>query len=386
MASFSRFDVDERVIDVSHESGIRKTDSVSGLECFCSDNPPNNNFEMNIRGCIFEGKILILKSLPYAFVYKFNGKNPEDEEDDDFTSLYDEEKIGDFSKYKCTLMKEGTVVRIFNHRNVWYITTHRKIDAFKSKWGNVSFGEIFEKFLIQKTRKTLKEFYEILDKDKIYHFLVGTTNTTRIVSPEYSDISLLCCMDKNFKEIKDETMKDWYPKEFKFENLKSAVEFVKQLEFPFDSGFGLYLTSSEKSIKIINVEYEEISSIRHNLPSIPFAYIHNVFDIEKKQQFRQLYKDFTETFDFYDQEIKDILPDLREKYFRRYAKKEDYKLPPNEHNILYHIHGIYLETKQVIQESHIIEALKKVPASNINQIISQRKQKKKFLEKQQSPK
>ncbi len=31
---------------------------------------------------------------------------------------------------------EGTLIRIFYFNDKWIITTHRKLDAFKSKWGS----------------------------------------------------------------------------------------------------------------------------------------------------------------------------------------------------------------------------------------------------------
>ena len=36
---------------------------------------------------------------------------------------------------------EGTLIRMFNFDDKWYVTTHRKLDAFRSKWaGKTSYG------------------------------------------------------------------------------------------------------------------------------------------------------------------------------------------------------------------------------------------------------
>lgn len=362
MASFSRTEIENRMVDGVSDTGIRKTDDYKGLECFCSDNPPTNDFEKNIRGYIFYGNNLILKSLPYAETYSSDSV------------------VGNLSDYTITLMKEGTSIRVFNFKNEWFITTHRKIDAFKSKWGRESFGEIFETNILKKTGKNLKDFLSTLNKDHSYIFLVGTTETTRIVSPSYQDIILLSCMDKLGNVIKSQILDDWYLEELYFQNINDILDYVKSLRDPFVEGYGLFLFSKSKSFKIINQKYSKLSDLRNNLPSIPFAYIHNVFDAERKNMFRQLYPYFKTDFDFYDIEIKDIAKDLLSKYFRRYIKKEKFIVSKHEHNILYHIHGIFLSTKNFIKEDQVIEAFSKVPPANINKIISERKMAKKLKE------
>ena len=45
--------------------------------------------------------------------------------------------------------QEGSLLRVFSVNSKWYITTHRKLDAFRSKWSSrKSFGEQFVDALV----------------------------------------------------------------------------------------------------------------------------------------------------------------------------------------------------------------------------------------------
>lgn len=114
------------------------------------------------------------------------------------------------------MAREGTTIRVFNHKDKWYCTTHRKIDAFRSRWGNTkSFGEIFAENVLSKSGKTLEEFYETLGKDLTYTFLTGTTQNTRTFEPVSDKINLFLCQKKKTGEVvQSENLKDWYQKKF----------------------------------------------------------------------------------------------------------------------------------------------------------------------------
>lgn len=366
--------IEDCLIDESFTNGLRKTDNYKNLECYCSDNPPNNNFERNIRGYIFENDNLIFKSSPYAFVFRYNETKEEDENVlVNENNIYEESFIGNLDKYEITLLKEGTIIRVFYHNEEWFTTTHRKLNAFKSKWGRESFGQIFEENIKIKTNKTLTEFYKDLDQNYSYVFLTGTTETTRVVSPVSNNVYLLTVMDKQHNIVEYSPLKNWYQKKLNFNNIQEAITFVDNLKQPFNNGCGLFLFSQEKSFKIINKNYEELYNLRYNLPSIPFAYLHNVFYPEKQSQFKQLYPVFKQEFDFYDSEIKCISADILNKYFRRFAKKEEFIVSKQEHNILYNLHGIYLKNKTPVTVENVIEVFKSIPICNLNKIISERK-------------
>lgn len=358
----------ERVVEDATDNGIRKTDELDNLECFCSDNPPENDFEQKIRGYIFDGDRLILKSLQYA-------KTVETNETDFLKSI-------DFSQFSVTVMKEGSAIRVFYYKDKWYTSTHRKINAYKSKWGNKeSFGDLFEKNIKIKTGKTLQEFYEsTLDKNFSYVFSVGTSENTRIVAPSYNDVSLLATMNSSGDLVSLKSMRNWYLKIVdNITDLNSALNFINNFKYPFSKGCGIFLQSEEKSFKIFNPEYFELSKLRNNLPSIPFAYLHNVFDENKRKKFRELYPTFSDVFDTYDSEIHQIAVNLLQKYFERFVKKREFTVSQPENHILYNIHGLFRTTKIPIKLEHVFLAFSASKPSYINKILSTRKLQQKVL-------
>ena len=368
-----RIDIENAVVEDVTDSGIRKTDQMGSLVCYCSDNPPMSLFEQQIRGYIFDNDKLVLKSLPYATEFKYD---EESIDEDMFNVTNNPERIGSVDQYNITVMKEGTSIRVFFYNNTWYITTHRKINAFNSKWGKESFGEIFEKNIKIKTGKSLDEFLDTLNKEYSYIFLIGTTLNTRVVSPQYDDVNLLACMDKNNEIVIDTNMKDYYIESLKFSNLDDAVKYVSNLVFPFTT-YGIFLYSKNESFKIINSEYNQLSKLRHNLPSIMFAYLYNVFNEVKRNSFRELYYYMIEDFDQYDKEIEVIADDILKKYFNRFVKKETFTVSKHEHHILYSLHGLFLKNKVPITKEHVMEIFRDTLPSNINKIINERKQKRK---------
>lgn len=353
-----------KIVNDAFSSGIRKTDEQDGLECYCSDIPISTSLERKIRGYLFSDNELISKCLSYSYNYN---------------EMLDSEKdklVEIFQQMEIYSMKEGTAIRVLFYNGKWYCTTHRKINAFKSKWGKESFGEIFEKNVFLKTGLSLEEFYKTLDENIQYMFLVGTTENTKVVSPQYQDVKLLYCMNSKGEFMKSvpEKFKDWKLKSYKFDCIEDAVDYVDTIQYPFTEECGLFLQSENFCVKIFNKEYEQLASLRNNLPSVPFAYLHNVFDHEKNEKFRKLYPEFIEKFNFYDSEIKHISLSLLKNYTKRYIKKEDFVISKYEHNILYHIHGIYLKNNyKKIDLDDVREVLKTISPSDINKILNLRK-------------
>lgn len=365
------------------ETGVRKTDELDNLVCFCSDNPPNNFEESQIRGCVFDGDKLIFKSLGYPFDIKgeYLPQLPI------VTSV-------------CTPIYEGTIIRMFYHGGKWYTTTHRKLDASRSKWGNeVSFGELFAQTVENVLNIGVDELKaNHLDTNFGYIFLIGTTEITRIVSPAKSRLMLLSLIDENQNDI-IYTNPDKIPKiltgvvskKLQFDNLREVKNFVDDLLYPFDSEIGVHIQIGDISFKIMNEHYVELSLLRQNLPSIMFAYLHNVFDENKQRKFRNLYPKFEREFDFYDKEISDICKDLYYKYLKKYVPT--YKVTTindnndtissfteNEKNILKEIHNVYLETRNIITKNDILPIIKNLKISMLNKIISDRRRAKRLSE------
>jgi hypothetical protein len=387
--------VDLKTIEDPNDIGVRLTDELEGLECFCADNPQSiyqtqvipheilDDFEMKIKGYVFDGDKLIFKSKPFPTIVR-DIKHLENHLD--FGMLYD---------YDVYVMKEGTCIRVFFYNDKWFITTTRKLNAFNSKWGPESFGEIFTKMIEEKTGNSLDDFLNSLDRDLNYVFLIGTTNVTRIVCKPYSNVSLMYVMNKSHEIVRYAPLENWYIKPINVSLFTELNEILKGLEVledlkefknPFKDGFGLYLESRKdgNAFKLENEEYARLAKLRNNFPSIGFAYLNLFFEDEKKKEFIELYSDFKEHFNNYNKEVEEIINNIYNYYHRKFVKKEEFRVSKYESNIIYHVHGVYLANRKPITKEDIYNVISSLPISNVNKIISEKKRAKKLADKFQS--
>ena len=103
------------------------------------------------RGLVYEGNKLLFPSFGYTEEYNCDETLP-------FDSLHSSYI---FPSY------EGTLLRVFYHDkyNKWYISTHRKLDAFQSRWlANDTFGNQFQKLIMEMTEKPYESFFDSLDR------------------------------------------------------------------------------------------------------------------------------------------------------------------------------------------------------------------------------
>ena len=88
--------------------------------------------------------------------------------------------------YKWFYSSEGTLCRIFCHEDTWYISTHKKLSAFASRWScKHSFGELFVNSLKnlypEAPENVFEWFCSSLKKNEIYYFLLRCNSQNRII-------------------------------------------------------------------------------------------------------------------------------------------------------------------------------------------------------------
>jgi len=94
---------------------------------------------------------------------------------------------------------EGTLLRVFYYQSKWFISTHKKIDAYNSKWGcDKTFGELFEqafkhRYGINPAHSLQEALSSYLDTEHVYIFLLQNYIDNRIVciAPLTPDVILL---------------------------------------------------------------------------------------------------------------------------------------------------------------------------------------------------
>ena len=121
---------------VSEQIRICDADKEYGIDLFCYKDcdDTSEDWVKQCRGVVFKGDELVMRSFPYISEY-----TPE--------SLPDSYRT-DMSIYKIFPSYEGTLIRMFYVKDKWFISTHRKLDAHKSKWVSAKpFGYLFNEFI-----------------------------------------------------------------------------------------------------------------------------------------------------------------------------------------------------------------------------------------------
>ena len=224
------------------------SDEVNGLDMFCYAKCNNNDSEIikQCRGVVFNGNNIVMKAFPYTV--EFN-----------HTELDGIKMLDSFDEWVFYESQEGALIRMFYFNEKWFVSTHRKLDAFRSKWASRdSFGSSFLSALSSEEENnpsfkeglskgpegTIFERFEMtLDKEKQYMFLVRNNKDNRIVCSEpdrptvyhvgtFVNGSLVFTEDINIPS----------PKKLKLKNKEELQSYVESLSYKDYQGvIGFYV-------------------------------------------------------------------------------------------------------------------------------------------------
>jgi hypothetical protein len=322
--------------------GIQITDEDEYLKVYCAKDP-DTKFKKSIRGTIFSKKddSLVYIGFPYT----------------EEVHVDDVERIESLclETMHCCWSHEGTILKLFYYEpKGWYMSTHRKLDAFKSRWVSIkSFGDLFVDSLSNYNLK-YDEFFESLDKNKRYHFIIISNEETRIViKPELQKESLYVVLitDSHDKPIWPLESVCGIPpsEEIKVENAEQIIGLVNNVN-PFEKqGLIFFNDDFTKHFRILNSVYRDYSNIRNNIANKLFCYIEARRNEDTKQKFLTLYPEMTQSVEWCEKRLKEIATQLFEIYNLRYKRKDFIKTSHERHDILKLIHCTYLENRIPIQ-------------------------------------
>ena len=263
---------------------------------------------------------------------------------------YNEESVPDLTiySYPNLLSEEGTLLRVFFYNDKWFISTHRKLDAFKSRWGN---GETFGEIFLTCINCSMDEFTSRLNKYNVYFFLIRNTKGNRIVSnpPDVSIVYHVGTLLHN--EIFDTSLNVGIPKQnqMTFTSVNEIRDYVKSCDPLKTQGLILFNNdNSGKNIKIVNSCYQHYNRIRNNEPNLTFRFI----QLWKDRQlpifttFLELYPEFKEKVSLLDFHSVKMAKYLQNMYFKKFVKKEKLVFQKDEWNILKNVHAWYWADRQ----------------------------------------
>ncbi len=357
---------------------IRLTDSdeSNNLELFCYVKCGLNDtsFLKRCRGVLFHGNELVMNAFPYT---------------SEFTSeQVDRIKKHDFSSCHFFDSYEGTLIRVFCFNSKWYTSTHRKLNAFRSKWASrESFGSAFIKALEAEEKRNeafrltlnkgdssvsiLNRFYTTLNPNKQYMFLVRNTAENRIVCspPEQPTLYHVgTFVDRVLTLVNDINIPT--PKKHNFSNEQELVDYVNNIDIKNLQGV-IAFGENNTQFKVLHPDYHEFFRARGNEPSIKYRYLQVRMNQHLVHILTDLYPEYFEMFKDYENIIYEISRNIYNSYVSRFIKKQYVTLQQEEYHIMRDCHSWHLQNRDEnrISLDRVIDEVNKQNPTNLNHMI-----------------
>ena len=339
----SNIEANKEYVNLVDSDEENKLDMFCYVKCDDSD----NDLIKQCRGVVFNGDNLILKAFPYTKEYNHT-------ETDELAIT-----LNNFNDWKFYESHEGALVRMFYFNDKWFLTTHRKLNAFRSKWAsNESFGTSFKNALsaeeeinptfknaLPKGDNILERFQSTLDVKKNYMFLIRNTVDNRIVcsAPEsYTVYHVGTFVDGVL--FMNENVNLSTPKELIFNNIDELQSYVSNISYKDLQGI-IGFSKDNKQVKILTKDYQDLFQARGNEPSIKFRYLQVRMNRRLVNMLEHLYPNLIETFEEYENTLYDIARSIYRAYVQRFIKKCYVTVPREEFAIIRECHTWHLSNR-----------------------------------------
>lgn len=356
---------------------ITDKDEAVGLEllCYVRCGPTDSSLLRQCRGVVFHGKEIVMHAFPYTVEYT---ESDQDQMKENIEPVFD--KCSFYDSY------EGALIRVFYFSGRWYTSTHRKLNAFRSKWSSrESFGTCFKRALESevKTNSKLSEaipagdegllerFQSTLDKTKQYMFLVRHTEDNRIVSsaPETPTLYHVGTFINGELSL-DDNINISYPRKHSFKDMQELIDYVREVDIRELQGV-ICFAPDNKQYKIIHHEYQDLFRARGNEPSIKFRYLQVRMNRRYTDMLYHLYPKWESKFDEIENTIYDIARNIYTAYVQRFIKKRFVTVPTEEFIVIRECHKWHEEdrTNNRISIEKVIETLNQQSPTSLNRMI-----------------
>jgi hypothetical protein len=271
---------------------------------------------------------------------------------------------------------EGTIIRIFYYKQ-WYISTHRKLDSGRSKWGsNNSFKFLFEEGLKESYNISLKDLLNQLNLRCQYTFMIMADENTRFVcTPNHpKKVYFVGSNDPNLSHLKVKTLPK--PKS-NFNSIDEIFNFVKGMSYPFNYQGLLLVHNNGSQYRIISNEYSKLFKVRNNEQSIPYRYLQlkGQNDQESVDLLKKLFPQYIPTFESHEKYIAKLVDII----YVEYNKRKQRSLLPGDLTTVQQIdQKLYLFIKNrllgvrnntIVTPEYILQLLWLEEPSNLNHMI-----------------
>jgi hypothetical protein len=298
--------------------------------------------EETIRGFIYQDDRLVCKTFPYSDEYTVDTS-------ENIAKVQEKLSSGSWVFYPSY---EGTILRIVNDGDTQLIATHKKLDAFNSRWGcDQSFGELFKtsitEFNKDSTLETPYENFLSLLKDDYHHtFLLCSNLDSRIVANRDNEIFYVGSFDSKthkylgilpcIKEKISVFCNSINQVEISHNDMDKIVDYVENKVEPFSQQGLVAIRQDDFSVfKIMNSTYKHLSELRGNNPSLSSRYLELL--LKRKDlvlDFCTIFGNKHHEFGYISELLDDTLWYLYNVITTRYVKKRFMNVTPLLHSFV----------------------------------------------------
>jgi len=377
-----------KVSDIDEKTGLTNFCYVNDLKTD-SDEFLNNNVEIKkCRGVVFDGENIVMNGFSFTEEYSINELSTTIS--DTFSSI----GKGCINKgvAMCQVYEahEGTLIRMFNFKGVWFTSTNRKLNAFKSSCGsNESYGCMFKaalKYQINVNdalKKSIPEtngnFYDAfqknLDPSNQYMFLVRNTNDNRLVSKAPDNPTMFHVGTFVNGELDmDIDINVYKPRRIDLKTIDEIHNYVNSIH-PSDSSGVIVFCPNNIQFKISSIDHLDMIKVRGEQSSVKFRYLQVRMSKQYNNSLRMMYPSEVNEFDFYEQILHDISRKIHTAYMDRFIHKKFISIPKDDYSIIRTAHGWFLEDRgnHVVTYDVIRCIINERPPSSLNRMIKKYK-------------
>lgn len=368
--SISNSNLPDSLIQIQNFVQQTDHDGVLQIVSYNRCNPSSDEKVKACRGLVYDGNTLLFPSFGYTEEYNCNDALP---------SVFNEETLSlsyIFPSY------EGSLLRVFYHDkyNKWYISTHRKLDAFQSRWlANETFGCQFQKLVVEMTGNDYQSFFKLLDQNHVYLFLLRPLQENRLVSnaPSHNNERLLhvaTIKNRNTFDFEDTVPFISKPYRLNFNNVNELKHYVKHVDFHQQQGVIVFYQNEEKQtkhFKLMNSNYQEYASVRGNEHNLLIRYLQIRSVPSYCKMFFEIYPERINEFYAYETIIQQIAKRIHHAYIQRFVNKQYVMVSPLEYQIVKDCHGWHIADREhnKVTLIHVLQTISKQDYVSILNIL-----------------
>lgn len=315
---------------------VEKTDDDGTLQIYSYKHCDNNSSDelKRCRGVVYNGEKLLVRSIGYTSELS--------------SAEWNSSINNNTQKYTFYHSNEGTLIRVFycETNTKWYVTTHRKLDAFRSRWGSAkSFGELFEEAL-GNNGTSITSLTEKLDKRNVYLFLLSSTSQTRMVCAAPEKIYVLHVGTLVNGQTYSVDYSVGIPVPFPIQlDARDIASYAESLDPRYYQGVIAFSESGDQ-IKIVNTNYKIYSQARGNEPSVMFRYLKIRSNATYNRMMFELYPDYKTNFVAYENIIYKIAKTIHAAYINRFVNKQQVVVSQEEYRFVKECHSFHIKDRE----------------------------------------